>query len=252
MRRVLLVVFLAMLAGQPASAAGFPQVKAQVETPGLFDDEQGGNADADDPAIWVNRSDPGRSVVVATAKEGGLYSYRLDGTRIKHVPAPARPGPEHAPGRFNNVDIVGEVAIVSDRGRDHIRFYQVNGLVDVTAPDVEFVFGTSQSEVDEQRTAYGLTAWYDWTDRATYVLVSRRSTTRVALLKVEPRGGKFGYRVVRTLDLPSEFTLPNGTKWQPCDEPGVLPQVEGMVVDYRTGTLYAGQETSASGGCPPS
>jgi 3-phytase len=216
--------------------------KARYETPGLFDDEAGGNADGDDPAIWVNDRDPDRSIVVATAKEGGLYSYRLDGTQITHVPAPAPPGPDHAPGRFNNVDIVGDLAIVSDRGRDHIRFYQAGTLADVTAPDVPFVFNTTQSEVDEQKTAYGLTAWYDQRDRATYVLVSRRSTTRVALLKVEQRGGTFGYRVVRTLDLPSEFTLPNGVKWSVCDEPGVLPQVEGMVVDYRTGTLYAGQE----------
>ncbi|MFC0114906.1 phytase [Kibdelosporangium aridum] len=242
MRRVLLVLTVLLLTAPAAAATGVPQVKAQVETPGLFDDEEGGNADADDPAIWVNERDPGRSIVVATAKEGGLYSYRLDGTQIKHVPAPARPGPEHAPGRFNNVDIVGDLAIVSDRGRDHIRFYQVNGLVDVTAPDVPFVFNSSQSEVDEQKTAYGLAAWYSPSDRATYVLVSRRSTTQVALLKVLPQGGKYSYRVVRTLDLPAEFTLPNGTKWQPCDEPGVLPQVEGMVVDYRTGTLYAGQE----------
>ncbi|MCE7005966.1 phytase [Kibdelosporangium philippinense] len=240
MRRVLLLVLVTMLAGPSAFAAGPPVVKAQVETPGLFDDEEGGNADADDPAIWVNERDPGRSIVVATAKEGGLHSYRLDGTQIRHVPAPPRPGPEHAPGRFNNVDIVGDLAIVSDRGRDHIRFYQVNGLVDVTAPDVPFVFNSTQSEVDEQKTAYGLAAWNS--DGATYVLVSRRSTTQVALLKVESRGGMYSYRVVRKLDLPASFTLPNGTTWQPCDEPGVLPQVEGMVVDYRTGTLYAGQE----------
>ncbi|MBE1467315.1 phytase [Kibdelosporangium phytohabitans] len=243
MRRVLLVVFTAILAGQhPAVAAGYPKVDAQVETPGLFDDAEGGNADADDPAIWVNDHDPSRGIVVATAKEGGLHSYRLDGKQIKHVAAPARPGPEHAPGRFNNVDIVDDLAIVSDRGRDHIRFYKVNGLEDLTAPDVPFVFSANQSEVDEQRTAYGLAAWYDRADRATYVLVSRRSTTQVALLKVEPRGKRYSYRVVRTLDLPGEFTLPNGAKWQPCDEPGVQPQVEGMVVDHRTGTLYAGQE----------
>jgi 3-phytase len=239
MRSFLVVVFVLVLTAQPVLAAGVPEVKPQVQTPPLYDDE---GADADDPAIWVDERQPSRSIVVATAKEGGLYSYRLDGSQIRHVPAPTPPRPENAPGRYNNVDIVGDLAIVSDRGRDQIRFYQVNGLVDVTAPDVPFVFSADQSEVDEQATAYGLAAWYDHADRATYVLVSRRSTTQVALLRVEPRHGKFSYRVVRTLTLPSRFTLPDGTGWQPCDEPGVLPQVEGMVVDYRTGTLYAGQE----------
>jgi 3-phytase len=243
MRRVLLLVLAVLLvSAQPAPAAGRAPIKARVETPALFDDEAGGNADADDPAIWVDPDRPERSIVVATAKEGGLYSYRLDGSLLRHVPAPAAPGPEHAPGRFNNVDIVGDLAIVSDRGSDKVRFYRVGGLADVTAPDAPFVFSADQSEVDGQRTAYGLAAWYDHADRATYVLVSRRETTRVALLRVEPRGGKFSYRVVRTLDLPGDFALPDGTRWQPCDEPGAGPQVEGMVVDNRTGTLYAGQE----------
>jgi 3-phytase len=242
MRRVLVVLALLALTAQPALAADLPEVKPQVETPTVFDDEAGGFADADDPAIWVDDRKPERSIVVATAKQGGLYSYRLDGSQIKHVAAPARPGPEHAPGRFNNVDIVGDVAIVSDRGRDHIRFYRPSDLTDLTAPDVPFVFSADQSGVDTQKTAYGLAAWYSAVDRATYVLVSQRSATRVALLKVLPRNGKFSYRVIRTLDLPHEFTLPNGTRWQPCDEPGTRPQVEGMVVDHRTGTLYAGQE----------
>ncbi|MET0134468.1 MAG: phytase [Kibdelosporangium sp.] len=239
MRRVLLVSAALLLAGQPAVASGVPEVRPQAQTPPVFDDE---DADADDPAIWVDEKHPSRSIVVATAKEGGLYSYRLDGTPIRHVPAPAPPRPENAPGRFNNVDIVGDLAIVSDRGRDQIRFYQVDGLVDVTAPDVPFVFATGQSEVDEQSTAYGLAAWYDRTDRATYVLTSRRSATEIALLRVEPRHGNYSYRVIRQLALPSQFELPNGTNWRPCAEPGVFPQVEGMVVDHRTGTLYAGQE----------
>ncbi|MEV4317490.1 phytase [Actinocrispum sp. NPDC049592] len=239
MRKVLLAVGVLVAAAQPAYASQ-PIVLAQLETPPLFDDEAGGNADADDPAIWVDPHRPDRSIVVATAKEGGLYSYRLDGTQFKHVTPPSVP--DHKPGRFNNVDIVGDLAIVSDRGNDKVRFYRAGDLADVTAPDVPWVFNTSQSEVDEQRTVYGLAAWSDPFDRSTYVVVSRRETTRVALLKVEKHGSKYGYRVVRTLDLPGRFTLPNGAKWSPCDEPGVGPQVEGMVVDWRTGTLYAGQE----------
>ncbi|MEV5555286.1 hypothetical protein AB0L44_16665 [Nonomuraea wenchangensis] len=35
-------------------------------------------------------------------------------------------------------------------------------------------------------------------------------------------GGKVGYRLVRTLDLPASFTLPDGRPWTPCLEPGEL------------------------------
>ncbi|MEU1486439.1 phytase [Streptomyces sp. NPDC005752] len=52
-----------------------PSVGATAE---LYDDEAGGNADADDPAIWRDDAHPGRSLVVATAKEGGLRVYGLD------------------------------------------------------------------------------------------------------------------------------------------------------------------------------
>lgn len=44
------------------------------------------------------------------------------------------------------------------------------------------------------------------------------------------------------MDLPAEFPLPDGSTWAPCEDPGDLPQVEGMVVDPDSRTLYAGQE----------
>ncbi|MCI4086116.1 phytase [Streptomyces sp. MMS21 TC-5] len=57
----------------------------------LFDDEAGGNANADDPAIWRNAEDPDRSLVTATAKEGGLCVYDLD-TRCSRCRPAAAPG----------------------------------------------------------------------------------------------------------------------------------------------------------------
>ncbi|MFE9629661.1 phytase [Streptomyces sp. NPDC006463] len=260
------VVALAALAATvPAQAhtsrtgpAPLPAVTARAETAALYDDEAGGNANADDPAIWRNAADPGRSLVVATAKEGGLRVYDLDAQQIQSVPAPSGPAPGDAPGRFNNVDIIhglrlstgrADLAVTSDRGNDRLRFYRIDParpggpLTDVTAPAVRPVFSADQHEVNEQRTAYGLATW---TDRATgraYALVSRRETTTIALLELVATGsGTVDYRKVRTLDLPSSFRLPNGASWSPCAKPGELPQVEGMVVDPADGTLYAGQE----------
>jgi hypothetical protein len=44
------------------------------------------------------------------------------------------------------------------------------------------------------------------------------------------------------MDMPGSFPLPNGEVWVQCEEPGVLPQLEGVAVDQRTGVLYATQE----------
>ncbi|MGI5379867.1 phytase [Streptomyces sp. CA-251387] len=243
------------------SGAAAPQpvaVSARVETPAVYDDEAGGNADADDPAVWVDPHDAGRSLLIGTLKEAGLNVYGLDGRRLQHIAAPAAPGEDAAPGRFNNVDVVygfelaGEktdLALVSDRGRDRVRAYAIDPaavaagrppLKDVTAADAAPVFSASEAEVDDQRTAYGLAAFSD--DDNAYAVVSRRSETRVRLLQLEDRNGRVGYKAEDTLDLPASFRLPNGTDWTPCADPGDRPQVEGMVVDQEEHVLYAAQE----------
>ncbi|MGY0020316.1 phytase [Streptomyces sp. YJ-C3] len=236
------------------AAAPPPAVTPRAETAALHDDEAGGNADADDPAIWRDAADPDRSLVIATAKQGGLRVYDLDAREVQSVPAPAAPGPDHAPGRFNNVDLVhsarlSDLAVTTDRGSDRLRVYRIDRdrpggpLTDVTDPDAPAVFSGSQEEIDEQRTAYGLATWTDRSTGRSYALVSRRERTRLALLELTGhRDGTVGYRTVRTLDLPAAFRLPDGRTWSPCAEPGELPQVEGMVVDPANGTLYAGQE----------
>nr|WP_230396219.1 phytase [Streptomyces blattellae] len=248
-----------LLAASPAGAdAELPVVTARSESAPLFDDEAGGNSDADDPAIWRNPADPGRSLVVATAKEGGLRVYGLDARLVQSVAAPKPPSEDDAPGRYNNVDLVtglrtsagrADVAVVSDRGNDRLRIYRIDAsrpdapLTDITDPAAAPVFSADQGEINDQHTAYGLATWKDKASGRTYALVSQRERTRLALLELVPAAnGKVGYRKVRTLDLPSSFRLPDGTAWTPCLEPGELPQVEGMVVDPATGTLYAGQE----------
>ncbi|WP_030579376.1 phytase [Streptomyces anulatus] len=240
-----------------------PAVTPRAETATLYDDEQGGNANADDPAIWRNPADPDRSLVIATAKEGGLRVYDLDARLVQSLPAPAAPGPDHAPGRFNNVDLVHglrlpsgrapgratDLAVTSDRGHDRLRIHRIDPsrpggpLTDVTDPAAPRVFSAGQDEVDEQATAYGLATWTDRRSGRSYALASRRDRTSIALLELLPtRSGTVTYRKVRSLDLPSAFRLPDGTAWTPCGEPGELPQVEGMVVDPADGALYAGQE----------
>jgi len=249
------VAALAVAATGPVQAAGsLPAVTPRAETAALHDDEAGGDADADDPAIWRNPADPDRSLVVATAKQGGLRVYDLDAREVQSIPAPAGPGADDAPGRFNNVDLVhsarlGDLAVTTDRGNDRLRIYRIDRdraggpLADVTDRTVPAVFSASQDEINEQRTAYGLATFTDPATGRSFALVSQRERTRLALLELISRAdGSVGYSKVRTLDLPRSFRLPDGTPWSPCGEPGELPQVEGMVVDPANGMLYAGQE----------
>ncbi|WP_238012458.1 phytase [Dactylosporangium sp. AC04546] len=243
MRRMLTVTALAagtLLTIIPgtAHAAGLKEVRATVETPALYDDEAGGDANADDPAIWVNPADRGASLVIATAKNGGLRVYDLKGRERQAIATP----PD---GRFNNVDLIGDLVVVTDRGLDKLRFYRVDAkrgrLVDVTATDVPLAFSADQAEVEDQRTAYGLGLFRD-TDGTIYAVVSRRSTPEVGLFKILVSKDQVSYRKVDALTLPSTFTLPNRTTWSPCNDPGDGPQVEGTVIDPTTRIAYLAQE----------
>lgn len=237
--------------------APLPTVLASYETPPSFDDADGGDSDVDDPAIWRNPRDPKASLVIVTLKNGGLAVYDLEARELQRIETPPAPRDGDAEGRFNNVDLLPgirlggrttDLAVVSDRGRDQIRFYAIRPgapggpLVDVTAADVPLVFNATQDEVNEQATVYGLDS--AWVDGIPTVFTSRRSRTDVAALTVRVRrDGTVTYRESRRWTLPSAFPLPGGGSWTPCqDNDTDLPQVEGMVYDEDNGILYAGQE----------
>ncbi len=237
----------------PRPADQLVSVTAKTETPGVYADDAGNNGDADDPAIWVNRHDTSRSVVIGTAKNAGLNVYSLNGKVLQTIAAPPAPGPDDEAGRFNNVDIVHgfklgghtvDLAVTSDRGRDQIRSYAIDArsgrLTDVTAANVPLAFSTNQAQVNEQETVYGLTTFKE--HDTTYVVGTRRHQTDVGLFKLASVAGKVTYKKVDTIDFPSSFRLPNDTTWSPCEEPGEGPQLEGVVVDEAAGTLYAAQE----------
>jgi len=88
---------LLMLAGAcatgPRWANGEPPVlvTAALETVVTTDPE----VDADDPALWADRSNPSRAVMFGTDKSDGLYVHNMDGTVRQFL----------ASGALNNVDL---------------------------------------------------------------------------------------------------------------------------------------------------
>ena len=257
-----LIVALATPAGARVSAesrrppTGPAVATTDNETPVLYDDDEGGSASGDDPAIWVHPSDSTRSIVLATAKEGGL---RLRSRRRGDPVDPRRPSPraDGIDGRYNNVDIAYglelggrtvDVAVVSDRFNDQLRFWVIDPagsdaatpLTEVTAPEQAFLFNPDREAVDDEHTAYGLAVYQPGPGTA-YAVADPGGPHRDGDRGDRGAGRRFGYTAVGRLDMPYEFRLPDGLTWVPCEEPGVLPQLEELSVDDN-GALYAAQE----------
>ena len=303
-----LIVGMSVLAAGSAPTSGAEQlvVTAVLSTAPLHNYEDApATPDADDPAIWIDRRVPGRFLVIGTAKDAGLLVYNAQGELRQAVlppnapqispedpdtPAdnaePDNPCPESASGetfgRFNNVDIAygvrlggdrADVAVVSDRGCDRVRFYRIDPdaaagpLIDITAHDVPRVFperfeqpsplqpsdvveGWRDNPVDDQNTVYGLTvAQHDGHDGHDAVFVSQRERGLVRQLAiiVTPEGA-LSYRVTRTFLFRTSFVLRDSTRaaydWTPCREAALEePQSEGLVFDAVSDTLYVAFET---------
>ena len=97
--RAFLLMAVALSCGRPEGGArkAGAQIKelayAAVETSPT---PQGKNDDsADDPAIWINKNNPDKSLIIGTDKKGGLAVYNLDGSEVKYYSA----------GSLNNCDL---------------------------------------------------------------------------------------------------------------------------------------------------
>ncbi|QLE54225.1 phytase [Nostoc sp. TCL26-01] len=225
-----------------------PTAAPTVETrPGLFDDDDSSipeidqNADADDPAIYVNAKDSSASLVLTSVKNAGLRVYDLSGNLLQSI----NPGGI----RYNNVDLqygfnLGgqsiDIAVASDRQNDKLVIFKINPNPTTPGQYLEDITDSSIGQLFQgipfnppysasSRSAYGLTLYRSPNTSDYYAFVNRRQTGDVAQFKLIDQGnGKIGAELVRN------FTIPTTD--------GRTPQTEGMVVDQQLGYLYIGQE----------
>ncbi len=191
-----------------------PTVRPIAETlPVPTDDDA-----ADDPAIWVNPTDPSASLIIGTDKKAGLGVYRLDGSLVNFYQL----GPQ------NNVDIRSDVVLSpgframnivasSDREDHTFRLFELatNGsLIEVGAR----LFPT------ELREAYGICLHHSETTGHTHVFINDKGG-RVEQWRLFAEGAplrpRVGAALVRTFQ--------------------VGGQPEGMTADDELGWLYVGE-----------
>lgn len=180
-----------------------------LQNPSKYDDA------ADDVAVWVNKENPAQSYIIGTDKTGGLAVYDLSGKELFFYPD----------GRMNNVDIrydfpyKGEkIAVVacSNRTSRKINLYRIhkNGSL-VKLPTEGF---NSPMEKNVYGFALGKSA------NNFYAYVNSKQGELVQW-QFEAKGDVVKAQIVRELNLGK--------------------QLEGMVADDLSGTLFIGAEEQA-------
>ncbi len=197
-------------------------VAATAETDEVDDD---GDA-ADDPAFWVHPTDPAKSLVLGTNKQGGLMAYDLSGDEVQYVEG----------GEPNNIDLRQNIATAngepitmaaaSNRELNTIALYRI---VEATAnqqpiqklPAVgQHVHAEAAELVSDVGEVYGL-CMYRGLDGTPYVFVNGKDG-KVEQWRLRVTGQGVAGEVVRQFSLDS--------------------QPEGCVADDRSGKLYIGEE----------
>ena len=160
------------LAAQAAAIATIKPARATDRVP----------YDPDDPAIWINRTDPAKSLVYGTVKvfapDGGLAVFGLDGRLRQLLKGPDRP---------NNVDVEygldlrstpTDIAVLTERRGRRLRVYAISrdgsAVRDVSAGTMAILDGARGDE----GAPMGIGLYRRPTDGAIFAIVSPKAGPR--------------------------------------------------------------------------
>jgi 3-phytase len=198
--------------GGSAEITPFKSLTAQAETkpvPG----ETGVDA-ADDPAIWVNYSNPDSSRIIGTDKKGGLAVYDLSGHELYY----------YKTGLMNNADLrhdfpmpsgTIDILAVSNRTDQSVDLFKINQNGSLETIHKDKLKSMLKEEV------YGLCMYKSRISEKFYVFVNGKDGS-IEQWELIQEDNKINGKIVRTLKLDT--------------------QTEGMVADDENGVLYVGEE----------
>ena len=130
------------------------------------------NYDSDDPAIWVNASNPGKSLILGTDKKedekGAIFVFDLTGKVDTTINGIDRPNNIDLAYGFPLADDTIDIAIVTERMKSQLRVLSV--------PSMKYVDGGGIRvfEDDEYNAVMGVAIYKNPKTNAFYAIVSRK------------------------------------------------------------------------------
>ncbi|AMR34576.1 3-phytase [Mucilaginibacter sp. PAMC 26640] len=186
--------------------------------------------DTDDPAIWVNKSDPSKSLVIGTDKDadGALYVYDLNGKIVADKVV-------HGLKRPNNVDLAyglmlggkpTDIAITTERLSHKLRIYSLPDMKPVDNGGIEVFVG---EEGFEYRDLMGISI-YTAKDGEMYAIAGRKNG---------PKTGGYLWQYLLTDDGTGNV---KATLVRKFGEYSGKKEIEAIMVDNELGYIYYSDE----------
>jgi 3-phytase len=183
--------------------------------------------DTDDPAIWVNKEDPAKSLILGTDKDtdGAIYVYDLAGKVVEEKTIRNIAYPNNVDVRYgfllNGEEI--DIAVASEREKNSIRIFSLPDMKIIDNGGIEVFVG------EELNAPMGVSLYKRPSDGAMYAIVSRKEGPSEGylwqyLLEDDGTGNVKG-TVVR------KFGLFSGIK-----------EIESIAVDDQLGYVYYSDE----------
>lgn len=183
--------------------------------------------DTDDPAIWINKKDPSKSLIIGTDKEdgGGLYVFDLQGKIIKDKTVTGLQRP-------NNVDIAYDynlngkkidIAVTTERSKNQLRIFSV--------PDMKPIDGGGLPVLTdrEEKNPMGLALYTNPKDGLVYAIVGPKD------------GPAEGYLAQYRIDNAANGTV-KLTKIRDFGNYSGVKEIEAIAVDNELGYIYCSDE----------
>ncbi|WP_373494534.1 phytase [Aquiflexum sp.] len=188
------------------------------------------NHDTDDPAIWINKSDPGSSLIIGTDKDkdGALYVFDLKGKIIDSlvVRGLQRPNNVDVSYNLNHGDRYIDFAVTGERLTSKLRFFKLPEMVEIQQGGIEIYQGESEQDY---RDLMGVAVYHDKKNEKHYVIAGRKDG---------PTDGTYLWQyLIKTdnghleLELVRKFGKYSGNK-----------EIEAIAVDNELGFIYYSDE----------
>lgn len=182
--------------------------------------------DTDDPAIWVNKEDPSKSLVIGTDKDtrGGLYVFDLKGKIIKSKTVKGLNRPD-------NVDIAyglmlggkkTDIAVTTERYTHKLRIYSLPNMQPVDNGGIPVFVGETGAAY---RDLMGI-SMYTTSDGKIYAIVGR---------KTGPKNGTYLWQYLLTDDGKGSV---NATLVRKFGNYSGKKEIEAIAVDNELGFVY--------------